>query len=128
MTKKRKSNTNESSGTTAPKTCFEKTKSSKQKSSLTAKKSKIGTWNLQCGTRIENLAEYAKWCLEMGIPILAVQETKRKTDNEAEEWYFPGELLEGWKFMGTGTSEKVGGVGFILGPGVKNVEIIEHAK
>ena len=56
--------------------------------------------------------------------ILAIQETKR---NQAgvEEWYFEGEELKGWKFVGTSKSSKVGGVGFILGPGVVVEEVLE---
>ena len=87
---------------------------------------RIGSWNIFSGTRVESLAEYAKLCIEMGIPILAVQETKRKS-SAVEDWYFEGELKD-WRFVGTGNSKKVGGVGFLLGPDVELIEYVEHAE
>ena len=72
------------------------------------------------------MAEYAKLCMALGISILAVQETNRKS-SAVEDWYFEGEL-DGWRYVGTGTSKKVGGVGFILGPDVELVECVEHAE
>jgi hypothetical protein len=60
----------------------------KAKKSSTAK---IGTWNLFNGSRVSALAEYAKFCEEYGISILAVQETKRKSKT-VEDWYFEGNL------------------------------------
>ena len=65
-----------------------------------------------------------KMCIDLGILILAVQETKRKS-KAVEDWYFEGEL-DKWRFVGTGTSKSVAGVGFILGPGVELVEVVEH--
>ena len=82
-----------------------------------------------CGKRTENLAEYAKLCIDLGIEILAVQETKRGEIKEPEEFWFEGELLKKWRFVGTSLvsdhPDEKGGVGFILGPGVTNLDVIE---
>ena len=86
----------------------------------------IGTWNVFSGQQIEALAEYAKFCIENGIHILAVQETKRKS-GFVEDWEFIGSLLKGWRFIGTGKLKSKCGVGFIVSPEVNVIETHDHA-
>ena len=74
---------------------------------------------------MEKLAEYAKWCKLLAITILAVKEVKR-LDKEVEDWYFDGEVLKGWRYIGTNLSNQKGGVGFILAPEVAHELTIEH--
>ena len=73
-----------------------------------------------------NLAQYAKTVKKLKISIAAVQETRRPGE-QLEDFYFPGEELRGWRFIGSGSvGTSTGGVGFVIAPGVDVIETHRH--
>ena len=74
------------------------------------------------------LAEYAKVAKNMGLSWVALQETRRDGD-VMEDFLFSGELLRGWRFVGSGSqNNRVGGVGFLLTPHVTLAETHRHSQ
>lgn len=52
---------------------------------------------------MEKFVEYVKWCKFFVIMILVVKEVKC-LDKEVEDWYFDGEVLKGWRYIGINLS------------------------
>ena len=63
--------------------------------------------------------------MEMGIAVLAIQETKRARA-DLEDWTFAGDTLRGWRYIGVGMKRRAErGVGFLIAPWVEVLEIYE---
>ena len=84
---------------------------------------KIGTLNTQSLRDDLNLGIAMEFCEKWKLDVLAIQETWRNGNEEFDN------IKKGWKWLNHGFKKKCGaGVGFILSPKVKLVEVINHYK
>ena len=102
--------------------------SQRSKSSKIRKQVNIATWNVYNAMDDISLAQYAKSAKKLNISVAALQETRRPGE-QLEDFFFPGEELRGWRFIGSGSiGTSTGGVGFVIAPGVEVVETHQHAQ